>query len=633
MRSKATSCTYDKAGNRLTETVTFGTEIIVTTYKYNEQNRLEWTLTQSDGISEKTQYQYDSNGNMISSVVSRVVPGDSLEPEELELFKQGTKANSDVTIYEYDLWNRLSWSLSSGKITEYEYNGEGRRTEKTVDGETTRYLYEYDKVVLEVDGNNAQTARNVYGINLIARSAESTTLYYMYNGHADVVALLDISCIIQAQYYYDAFGNILEQSGIADNPIRYAGYQYDEETGLYYLNARYYDSKIARFISEDTYRGDASDPLSLNLYTYCHNEPVMYWDPTGHWEQGDEYLNDNAKAAIIALTNAYYEATTDFERNAIHSQAEAVRTNISSYDKKVTPLSLESYDTIYDAVDSGVAARGYMTKEEWVDAVYSVGVTYATKTQYNGDSYSVKKETNTVTSIGRSDLTVNINSDSKYRTAYTRIGLRYNLTPNEQKFVESTSYNPAESVCILDVMNKNKGEITESELENIVGDNYHKTRWWGKILPGLDPSTADILEMQYKFTNKGFSIEKLSYMRFSEKFTETFAAFYIHGLSNAMYNMYDTIYNPGPSDPFVGGGKPSGVSGNVNPKDIKPTGWSANWEWRYGTRGDSPRWFDPNGGEWRLHTPDAHHTITHWDYNPWTDWNSQWRNLTLGGDK
>ena len=69
---------------------------------------------------------------------------------------------------------------------------------------------------------------------------------------------------IRGTYYYDAFGNIIETSGNTDNPIRYAGYMYDEETGLYYLNARYYDPKIARFLSEDTYRGTPDDPLSLD---------------------------------------------------------------------------------------------------------------------------------------------------------------------------------------------------------------------------------------------------------------------------------------------------------------------------------------------------------------------------------
>ena len=62
----------------------------------------------------------------------------------------------------------------------------------------------------------------------------------------------------------------------------YAGYQYDSETGLYYVNARYYDSTTGRFITEDTYAGKYCDPLSLNRYTYCHNNPLRYTAPSGH---------------------------------------------------------------------------------------------------------------------------------------------------------------------------------------------------------------------------------------------------------------------------------------------------------------------------------------------------------------
>ncbi len=138
------------------------------------------------------------------------------------------------------------------------------------------------------------------------RKSGSDKLYYMYNGHADVTALIDASTgVVRGSYYYDAFGNILEQkyytaSGVEttekiNNSITYAGYQYDEETGLYYLNARMYDPKVARFLQEDTYRGSAGDPLSLNLYTYCHNEPIMYWDPTGHKYEGEILKNGSTK--------------------------------------------------------------------------------------------------------------------------------------------------------------------------------------------------------------------------------------------------------------------------------------------------------------------------------------------------
>ena len=66
------------------------------------------------------------------------------------------------------------------------------------------------------------------------------------------------------------------------NDIKYAGYFYDAETGLYYLNARFYDPETARFIQQDSYSGNILDPLSLNLYTYAQNNPISYYDPTGH---------------------------------------------------------------------------------------------------------------------------------------------------------------------------------------------------------------------------------------------------------------------------------------------------------------------------------------------------------------
>ncbi|MDF2804183.1 MAG: hypothetical protein K0S61_4088, partial [Anaerocolumna sp.] len=63
---------------------------------------------------------------------------------------------------------------------------------------------------------------------------------------------------------------------------KYAGEVYDEETGLYYLRARYYDPALGRFINEDSVEGQVNNPLSLNLYTYCYNNPTKYIDPSGH---------------------------------------------------------------------------------------------------------------------------------------------------------------------------------------------------------------------------------------------------------------------------------------------------------------------------------------------------------------
>ena len=129
------------------------------------------------------------------------------------------------------------------------------------------------------------TAKNTYGGPLLLRTefngTEEITYEYMYNAHGDVVTLLTDGTIV-ATYYYDSFGNILEQTGNVSNSILYAGYQYDVETGLYYINARMYDPVTARFLQADTYLGSLNDPLSLNLYTYCLNNPHKYVDPSGH---------------------------------------------------------------------------------------------------------------------------------------------------------------------------------------------------------------------------------------------------------------------------------------------------------------------------------------------------------------
>lgn len=218
------------------------------------------------------------------------------------------------------------------------YNGEGLRVSKTVGATTTEYLYEYRNVVLEIS-NGQETGRNIYGTNLVNRTVDQTdTLYYLYNGRGDVTSLIDTTGTVEGTYYYDSFGNILERTGNVDNSITYAGYQYDKETeivengevlqtGLYYLNARMYDPNIARFLQQDTYTGDPNDPLSLNLYTYCHNEPIMYSDPTGYSreyklplrKEAEKYdsnavaWNRNTKTATVTIgeTTKHYNVRSD----------------------------------------------------------------------------------------------------------------------------------------------------------------------------------------------------------------------------------------------------------------------------------------------------------------------------------
>ncbi|QTH45393.1 S8 family serine peptidase [Cohnella sp. LGH] len=330
---KKTEYAFDPSGNRLSEKTTQDTVDTIISYNYNDQNRLMGTVeVKLSGETQQVNYAYDNNGNMInkSTEIRKKIDPENPPSPTFGLFIYGqpnpnpriADVLEGVARYEYNGFNQLVKMSTGNSGASYQYNGDGLRVKKTVDGVSTAYLYEYDKVVMETDGKGKQTARNLYGLNLVSRTMELETYFYLYNGHSDVTALISSSGMVASTYEYDAFGNLKNKTGTVNNPIRYAGYQYDEESKFYYLNARYYDPKLARFLTEDTYRGQANDPLSLNLYTYVHNEPIMYWDPTGYAEVklrqlagasgGSIKYDSKTKTASVTLAPGY---TVSFNAN------------------------------------------------------------------------------------------------------------------------------------------------------------------------------------------------------------------------------------------------------------------------------------------------------------------------------
>ncbi|OPX43987.1 tRNA(Glu)-specific nuclease WapA precursor [Ruminiclostridium hungatei] len=174
------------------------------------------------------------------------------------------------------------------KVTEgsskysYTYNWDGLRASKTVNGVTTNHIWDGDQMVLETDGAGNATEKYIRGINLIYFGEGANRRYFLYNGHGDTVQLTSTTGSSIKVYDYDAFGNEKAPDANDTNLFRYCGEYFDKETGTIYLRARYYDPTIGRFITEDSYWGKDSDPLSLNLYTYCGNNPIDYIDPSGH---------------------------------------------------------------------------------------------------------------------------------------------------------------------------------------------------------------------------------------------------------------------------------------------------------------------------------------------------------------
>ena len=176
------------------------------------------------------------------------------------------------------------------------------------------------------------------------------------------------------------------------NSIRYAGEFYDLESGLYYLRARYYNPEIGRFISEDSYWGEDTNPLSLNLYTYCFNNPIKYIDPTGHivseWDRDNLSVKDQGKIKIYTARHNYAEAIGDeVGMAAAHAGAEAVRDAVRTEDeigssdgytyvkkpskKKSSSSNSSSNDdsddvniyTIYEGDQGKVSSNGYTPKD------------------------------------------------------------------------------------------------------------------------------------------------------------------------------------------------------------------------------------------------------------------------------
>ena len=166
------------------------------------------------------------------------------------------------------------------------------RTSKTVNGVESTYLYLDGKLHGEVrDGHHIHYSYDSYGnlsvIKYYKNDTDYNVFYVMTNVFGDVISLHNANGTMVASYEYDSWGNVIAMTdttgiGIATiNPIRYRGYYYDSETGLYYLSSRYYDPQVGRFLNADGYLFTGRTMLGHNLFAYCNNNPIIYTDPSG----------------------------------------------------------------------------------------------------------------------------------------------------------------------------------------------------------------------------------------------------------------------------------------------------------------------------------------------------------------
>ena len=337
--------TYDLNGNRLTKESYRNDSVDETeSYQYNERNELTKRTVAGDTASI-TLYHYDNNGSIISE-----------------------EQNGRTSEYRYDLLNRQTYVRTlDGKEQENFYDGEGLRAGLTENGKKTFFLYYNGEILTECDGESAPVRRYLNGIGLSHVQTLEDGLYHAYHQdeQGNTAYITEENRQVQNSYRYDAFGNLLERKEDIENRILYTGQQYDQVTGQYYLRARYYNPVVGRFLQEDTYRGDG-----LNLYAYCANNPVMYYDPSGHACDTPEdntppatlvgqVSNEGGTGTELFLPDEYYQKLDENIANAVAARdAEVARIQTLSNTKRdnittvVAGVDLRTGDVYVGAKDS-----------------------------------------------------------------------------------------------------------------------------------------------------------------------------------------------------------------------------------------------------------------------------------------
>ena len=197
--------------------------------------------------------------------------------------------------------------------TTYKYGADGLRTRKKVGSTVYDYYYADGLLVRQTWGSNYMDFLYDESGSAYSFIYNGTQYYYVRNLQGDVVRILNTSGTTVVAYSYDAWGKCTVTSGASNaianaNPIRYRGYYYDTDTGFYYLQSRYYDPVVKRFISADdaSLIGANGDFISFNLYAYCLNNPVMCSDESGYapkwlkWTLGLD-IAVTAVAAAVAI--------------------------------------------------------------------------------------------------------------------------------------------------------------------------------------------------------------------------------------------------------------------------------------------------------------------------------------------
>ena len=267
---------YDNYGNiQKMESYSLGTNwapvklLETRTYSYGDTNWKD-KLTEFDGDS----ITYDKNGNPLT-------------------YRDGMS-------FEWENGRILKKINTSDKAIQMNYDSNGMRTQKSVDGVKTNYYYDSNNNLFALT-KGSDTLFFYYDNSgeVMSVSCNGTMYYYIKDLQGDITEIVDKDGKAVAEYAYDAWGNMLtEDNGTLTvgklNPFRYRSYVYDEETGLYYLQSRYYDTLTGRFLNADVYCDtESGTPLSTNMFAYCENNAINNVDYSGNSPKSKNIISNS----------------------------------------------------------------------------------------------------------------------------------------------------------------------------------------------------------------------------------------------------------------------------------------------------------------------------------------------------
>lgn len=286
-------------------------------YEYDEEERITRVTDSADGVTE---YTYDALGQLLTEKKTKNGTTTVVNTMTYDAYGNITSRNGKTYTYGNTAWRDLLTAYNGQSITydaqgnptsylghiltwekgrqlksfdnnTYTYNAKGIRTSKTVNGTKHTYTLEGTKILCEAWGDNTLIPLRDNTDTVCGILYNNVPYYFQRNLQGDIIGILNKDAETVATYSYDAWGvcNVVTDTSGCNistiNPFRYRGYYYDEEIGLYYLQSRYYDPAVGRFVNADEVAYLSADRTltGLNLITYCLNTPCKFCDPFGTW--------------------------------------------------------------------------------------------------------------------------------------------------------------------------------------------------------------------------------------------------------------------------------------------------------------------------------------------------------------